>query len=213
MGKKNFLGQKTADNLAGLQIDILSKLRDGNMSFTELRWFTNLSSEVRRELMSVSLPVPPLLSREEKLVIPPCDGTENLVNAEDVFPGNLYELHENCKDWGLDNPSISTDEKRVEAFKFTRSMNSAETFGYFRIDLRLMCFTQHQIKSFCQEHAMRFLERGNVQVLLFLFKEGKSFFVAHVRKSYGQLLREVKEFENGGAYTAGYPRCVIIPVV
>ena len=45
------LEQKSADSLAGLQIDLLQRLRNGNMSFEQIEWFKNLRFEQREKLM------------------------------------------------------------------------------------------------------------------------------------------------------------------
>ena len=46
------LEQNTAQDFAGLQIDQLSKLRNGNITFEQVKWFNNLtflrSSNVKR---------------------------------------------------------------------------------------------------------------------------------------------------------------------
>lgn len=46
------LEQNSAQSLAGLQVDLLQKLRDGNMSFKQLEWFKNLTFEEREELIN-----------------------------------------------------------------------------------------------------------------------------------------------------------------
>ncbi len=46
----NILEQKTADELAGLQIDMLAKLRKGTLSTEQLRWFFNQPFSKREEL-------------------------------------------------------------------------------------------------------------------------------------------------------------------
>jgi hypothetical protein len=50
MRKKN-LEQESAQDLAGLQIDQLQKLRHGNMTLEQLKWFNNLSFDEREKIM------------------------------------------------------------------------------------------------------------------------------------------------------------------
>ncbi len=43
--------QKSAQDLAGLQVDLLQRLRSGNMSWEQIDWFRGLSFEKREKLM------------------------------------------------------------------------------------------------------------------------------------------------------------------
>lgn len=45
------LEQKSAQDLAGLQVDLLQRLRSGNMSWEQIDWFRGLSFEKREKLM------------------------------------------------------------------------------------------------------------------------------------------------------------------
>jgi hypothetical protein len=51
------LEQNTAQDFAGLQINVLQKLRTGNMTYEQFDWFSNISYEKREKLMGKTIKI------------------------------------------------------------------------------------------------------------------------------------------------------------
>ncbi len=111
------LEQKTAQDFAGLQIDLLSKLRNGNITFDQVKWFNNLTFDQREVLMgkqSKKVLYPKLLSETETLMLDTLDGEETLVTAREVFPSSLDDDFENSS---TNKAGIATKETVVDIYK------------------------------------------------------------------------------------------------
>lgn len=82
------LEQNTAQDFAGLQIDQLSKLRNGNITFEQVKWFNNLSFEQREALMGKQpekVAILKLISGVHEIAIETCDGTQTIAAAKETF--------------------------------------------------------------------------------------------------------------------------------
>lgn len=116
-----------------------------------------------------------LLSRGENIIIPACDGSKIIASAEDMF--RAY-IDSDFKNWGLNKPGPATAEVAVQVYEMAKDATFTRIFGSLGADLDKLCLTQHQIITFCKDHADWL--RADGYATLFLFKIDGYFFVANV---------------------------------
>ena len=100
MGKS--LQQNSADTLAGLQIDYLSKLRSGSLSLQQAKWWNNLLFEQRELVMGKAPSNLKLLTEGTGFVIDETDGSKKFLTS-DTF-GNISDFatfEKIIKNWRL----------------------------------------------------------------------------------------------------------------
>jgi hypothetical protein len=149
------------------------------------------------------------LYREEQIFVDECGGDKEsgLHYAGDLFTGYLST---NLKDWNLINPQAKTEKAEMKVFEMHKDDDYRRIFGSFNKDLETLCMTQAQIKNFCEKNKDKL--RTNGYGTLFLFKEGDSFFVAHVGfRDDGRLKLCVFEFSNGCVWSASCQHRVVVP--
>ncbi len=203
------LEQKSAQELAGLQTDILAKLRNGNMTWDQIQWFKGLSFEKREALMGKqpeTVLYLKLLSGAETIMLDALDGKETLATAKEVFPSGI---NDNFKKWGINKAGIATKEQVVDVHEQVLDGTFAQMFGSIGTDLDKLCLTQAQIKNFCKKYSSWLRKDGFAN--LFLFKVEDQFFVASVDVYSDGLY--VRVFRLGYAYVwdAEYAHCVVTP--
>lgn len=147
-----------------------------------------------------------LLSSGKTITIAPCDGTETLAQAKDVFPSGIDSDFTN---WNLDKKGNASAKTAVAVYELTQDATYAKMFGSLGADLNKLCFTQHQIKRFCKKHSNWLRTGGNAT--LFLFKENNEFFVARVNVSSGGLYVRVYRFEIDDVWRAEGQRRLVSP--
>ncbi|MFA6251305.1 MAG: hypothetical protein WC603_01625 [Candidatus Paceibacterota bacterium] len=203
------LEQNTAQDFAGLQIDQLSKLRNGNITFEQVKWFNNLTFEQREALMGKQPEMVlflKLLSGAETLMLDALDGTETLATAKEVFPSGIDG---DFKNWGTNKSSIATKEQAVEVHELVKDGTFAQMFGSLGTDLDKWCLTQAQIKNFCKKYPNWLRKDG--YVTFFLFKVEDHFFVARVRVRSGGLGVDVGGFGGGVVWGSDVLPRVVVP--
>lgn len=203
------LEQNTAQDFAGLQIDQLSKLRNGNITFEQVKWFNNLTFEQREALMGKQPEKAlylKLLSGAETLMLDALDGKETLATAKETFPSGIDG---NFKNWGTNKPGIATKETAVDVYELVKDGNFAQMFGSLGTDLDKLCLTQAQIKNFCKKHPQ--LLRQNGYATFFLFKVEDQFFVARVYVNSDGLYVNVNRFVRDNVWGAGSSHRMVVP--
>lgn len=143
------LEQNSAQDLAGLQIDLLQRLRNGNMSFEQIEWFKNLSFEQREKLMGK------LVKTEHSKM--------KLVDANVVASGLVGEFspqqhfteNKNVKYWRSDNfnrhvlnPAHhlgNLPEMNFSKHQFTETINDSEIMEHFQISESSGLMTREEI--------------------------------------------------------------------
>lgn len=203
------LEQNTAQDFAGLQVDQLQKLRNGNMTFEQVKWFNNLSFEQREALMGKQpekVLYLKLLFGAETLMLDALDGKETLATAKEVFPSGIDG---NFKNWGTNKPGIATKEQAVDVQELVKDGTFAQMFGSLGTDLDKLCLTQSQIKNFCKKHPQWLRQNG--YATFFLFKVEDQFFVAKVLVNSGGLYVNVYRFEVGYVCHAVYSHRMVVP--
>ncbi len=166
------LEKNTAQDFAELQIDQLSKLRNGNITFEQVKWFNNLSFEQREVLMCkqpVKAPILKLISEAHEIVIEACDGSEIIETIEEAFRSGMR---------GTNKVSAPTEKTPVQVYEMVKDATLAQIFGSLGIDLDKLCLTQHQIKTFCEVHK-EWLRKDEYNTF-FLSKVGEEFLVTRV---------------------------------
>lgn len=203
------LEQNTAQDFAGLQIDQLSKLRNGNITFEQVKWFNNLTFEQREALMGKQPEkalILKLLSGAETLMLDALDGKETLATAKETFPSGIDG---DFKNWGTNKAGIATKEQAVDVHELVQNATFAQMFGSLGTDLDKLCLTQSQIKNFCKKHPNWLRKDG--YATFFLFKVDEQFFVAHVFVDSGGLFVDVRRFGDGFVWHAGYSHRLVVP--
>lgn len=202
------LERVTVQDFAGLQVDQLQKLRNGNMTIEQLRWFNNLTF-VQREQLLGTLPekahILKLLSEGETLMLDACDGTKILAQAKDVF---LSGIDSDFVNWGTDKPGIATAITPVQVHEMVQNATFAQMFGSLGTDLDTLCLTQHQIKNFCKKYPYWLCQDGTT---FLLFKVKDLFFVALVYVCSGGLHVYVLRFEGARVWDAEVAPRVVVP--
>lgn len=214
MSKK--LNETPAYELAGLTMDLMSKIRNEVISITEFKKFLTMKSKERRNVFGVSSPEEQqnqflkLISGKENIIIKSCDGQENLAGDRDFFLGGIGN---GFRIWGLNNQGVPTKEISVEVHELVKDATFAQMFGSLGTDLDKLCLTQHQIKMFCKKSSgwLRTDERET----FFLFKEKGQFFVAGVvivpdGLCVGPYV-EVYDLENVWVLRAKYAYLLVVP--
>ena len=203
------LEQNTAQDFAGLQIDQLSKLRNGNITFEQVKWFNNLSYEQRQQLMGKQPEKAAILkciSEAQEIFIETCDGTQTIATAKKTFKSGIDGDFEN---WGTNKPGNSTQKTSVQVHELVKDATYPQMFGSFGTDLDKLCLTQHQIKLFCEVHKDWLRKDG--YATFFLFKVDEQFFVAYVYVSSDGLHVSVRRFERDRASGTGRSHRVVVP--
>ncbi len=203
------LEQNTAQDFAGLQIDQLSKLRNGNITFEQVKWFNNLTFEQREALMGKQpekVLYLKLLSGAETLMLDALDGKETLATAKETFPSGIDG---DFKNWGTNKPGIATKEQAVDVHELVKDGTFAQMFGSLGTDLDKLCLTQAQIKNFCKKHPQWLRQNG--YATFFLFKVEDQFFVANVNVDSGGLRVDVFRFGSDRVWNTENSHRVVVP--
>jgi ABC-type antimicrobial peptide transport system ATPase subunit len=137
MGTKT-LEQNSAQDLAGLQVDILQKLRTGNMSWEQIDWFKNLSFEKREKLIGKSISNiehPKMKLQNSNIVV---DALTEEINPLKYFTENKkvkYYLGDNFKKYVLNGVKTinGLPQTNFSKHKFTETIYDKEIMKHFHI--------------------------------------------------------------------------------
>ncbi len=173
MGKS--LQQNSADTLAGLQIDYLSKLRSGSLSLQQAKWWNNLLFEQRELVMGKAPSNLKLLTEGTGFVIDETDGSKKFLTS-DTF-GNISDFATFEKI--IKSPVNPPKEKTpVNVYKVIKDAKFTQLFGGLSLDLGKLCFTESQIINFVEKYPFWFNDnKGGTFFLLNLFDK---YFIASV---------------------------------
>ncbi|MBX9837580.1 MAG: hypothetical protein K2X69_04600 [Silvanigrellaceae bacterium] len=183
------LEQITAQDFAVLQVDLLSKLRSGNLTFEQLRWFTNLQFEKREEMLGKK-PVPKvleilsILESISQFYVEALDGSETLVEANDVFSS----IGKRFTEWETRSVSKPTEYTTLRLHKLKENATFMEMFESLGSGPSL-ALTQSQIKRFCKKYA-KHLFKGGINTIFLPFELDGNYFIASVNPEH--LPEEVK---------------------
>lgn len=198
----NMLGVKDAK---GVLVDLLEKLVSDDWE----TWLKEIKKFLRKEpcwVETVQNLYLRLLSGGKTITIAPCDGTETLARAKETFPSGIDS---NFKNWKLDKAGEATEETAVQVHELVQDATFAKMFGSRGTDRNKLCLTQHQIKTFCEQHSDWLRTDG--YGTLFLFKENNEFFVAGVGVSSDGLFVFVYRFEYDDVWSAGLQPRLVCP--
>lgn len=206
MGKK-VLAEDSA-KLAGLQIDLLQKMRNGNVSIDHLDYFLNLNFSQREEMLGR---VPEkeiylkLISGAKTLFLDECDGQQTIANSKNIF----YSIDSDFKNYGANKKGVSTPKTPVEVHELIKDGTFSQIFGSLNLDLDKLCLTQDQILNFIKNHKSWLRTDG--WGIFFLFKSGEKFFVAFVRVDSLGLYVHVHHFDHDRVWLAERRRRFVVP--
>jgi len=198
MGKK-VLAEDSA-KLAGLQIDLLQKMRSGNISIDHLEYFLNLNFSQREEMLGR---VPEkeiylkLISGAETLFLDECDGKQTIADSKKIF----YSIDSAFKNYGANEKGVPIQKTPVEVYELVKNETLTQIFNSLNPDLDKLCLTQDQILNFIKNHKSWL--RADSYVTFFLFKSNKKFFVANVYVGSDGLHARVFHFGFNYVWTAG----------
>lgn len=201
-----------AAKLAGLQIDILQKVRAGHITLAHIEWFGGLTREERDRLSDnrakkfTAGSILKLISGGKTLEIDAADGTEILAEANDVFAW----IDSDFKAWGVDEKGSATGKTSAAVYEMVKDATFAQMFGSMSDEVKKLCLTQAQIKGFVKKHRNWLRTCG--YATFFLFESKGDVFVANVRfLNDGKLGVDVNRFENDNVWHADYCHRVVIP--
>ncbi len=195
MRNKN-LEQYSAHKIAGLQIDLLQKLRTGNASIEQFEWFNNLTFEQREELiLNQEHRLLKLISGSQTLTLDAVDGSLVIYKSSSVF--NYIDRNTTGEMDGM--KGASTSQKDVYVYELLKSATTFQMFSSLAEDLNPLCLTQHQILNFISKYRHWLsAEHGET---FFLFESNKILFVASVKRVDERLLVAVRALDNGFLYS------------
>lgn len=147
-----------------------------------------------------------LLSASETIPIAPCTGLETLAQAKKTFPSGIDS---DFKNWKLDVSAEATEETQVQVHEMVKDATFAQMFGSLGNDLDKLCMTQHQIKTFCEQHSTWLRTEG--YGTFFLFKVEDQFFVAYVNVYSDGLYVRVRRFGDDRVWSAEYQHRLVSP--
>lgn len=115
----------------------------------------------------------------ERLTITSTSGNENLVHATDVF-GDI-ELNVGRNNVELDVKCEITEEIEPAVYSLKKNMDLRMVLEAFGKPLEDLCLTQHQIKNFCRDHALRLQDEylDSWHMVSVFINNGK-FYVANI---------------------------------
>lgn len=147
-----------------------------------------------------------LLSRGENIVIPACDGFRTIANTKEVF---AY-IDPNFEKHGLGKPGKATVEMLVKVYETVKNEATfVQMFCSLGVDLDKLCFTQHQIISFCESNTEWLC--ADDYATFFLVKLDGQFFVASVSVHSDGLFTHVRQLGNGAVFGADHPHRLVAP--
>ena len=193
---------------AGFDADLVQEIINSKDNKYAKTMYTALTGGVK----DISLLRKPIISSilnclsGTPIIIPACDGTHTLARAKKVFKSYIDS---DFKNWGLDKPGKRTEEIAVAVYEMVKDATFAQMFGSIGIDLDKLCFTQHQIEIFCEEHPEWF--RTNSCNTFFLFKEYEQFFVASVYVLSDGLDVSIHRLGYDNVWDSGYSRRLVAP--
>ena len=125
-----------------------------------------------------------LVSGTETFIIPETDGGKNFSNSRDFF----YLVDPEFKEFGTDKKVTKTRKTSVQFYEPVEDADFPGMFGSLGEDLDKFCFTEHQVRIFCEKYHHYLLEeklkkRSKGRPNFFLCKGDKSYYVARVGKT------------------------------
>jgi len=144
----------------------------------------------------------------ESVIIGPCDGSETLAEAHDVFE----IIDTDFERWGANKRGRATGSTPVWVCELKEDAMFTEMFG----DPDRVCFSQHQVKKFCRENP-QYLSPSTTILIPFRVKTEKNgeeerFFVAFVYMGSGGALKVfVYQFECSDVWLAVRRPRVVVP--
>ncbi len=115
-----------------------------------------------------------LVSGSENLKIPPTTGELTIPGSS----GRFTYVDTDFVNWGLDKLSLMRPETNVQVFEMVNAGTFAQAFKFPGSRFRDLCFTQHQIVSFVDNHHRWLLRSG--RSTFFLTGGSKGLFVVGV---------------------------------
>ncbi len=204
---KTILGQEAA-KFADLQIDLLQKVKNGNISLEQLDYFLNLNFSQREELLGrkpekeIFLK---LLSGAETITLDECDGKSTIADSENIF----YSIDSDFKNYGANEKGVLTPKIPLEVHEQVKDGKFSQIFGSLNSDLDKLCLTQDQILNFIKNHKNWLRTDG--YSTFFLFKSEKKFFVADVGVGSDGLYVRVHYLANPEVWRAVYRSRFVFP--
>lgn len=141
-----------------------------------LNFFAGLLSDNAETKSSILRPI----SDGRKIMIEALDGEAQISDAKNIFKAFI---HENFKNWGLDQPGPATAETLCDVSEITSSATAAQIFTSITSNLDRLVMTQAQIIRFCEKYPTWFDREGSAT--LFLTKVNGEYFMVDVSKYVG----------------------------
>lgn len=202
------LDEITGHKVAGLTMDLMSKLRDGVIPVAHLESFLTMPVQERQKMFGTtsSEVFLKIISGGETVKLDSVKGNVTIADSKNVF---TY-IDGDFKNWKVNTSSDATPETRVDVYEMTKDATFTQMFGSLCSDLDTLCFTQHQIVNFVTKHRNWLRTEG--YGTFFLFKSDEQFFVAFVHfPDGGSLEVGVRRFEYPPVWLASNRRRLVAP--
>lgn len=210
--------------LAGLQVDLLQKIRNGVRTSEDLKWFLGLSQndlanyrgiELQKPLLPTVTPHLRLISGNQNLTIGTCKGgpRASLAYADKTFTGYVDG---DFKNWKLDNKQPATEETPVLVYEMHDQDGNFQTiYNSLGVDKKALAFkSQEQVEKFVSEHCLWLRTDGYGTFFLFteVVDNKEEFFVARVGFDVdGRLKVHVCRLSDDYVCPAGYRLRFVLP--
>lgn len=159
----------------------------------------------------------------EKIVISACDGTETFVKfstrrffkRKPFFTSVVYHSSE---PWPYNEPGKATPDTPIHVYGLKAEATFGEMFSLWQPRLENYCFTEHQIKKFCERYSGMLIGRDRSARTFFVMKVKGNFFGCSMLGMYADDYM-TKEFhihilplESSISWEGGFSHRLIVPV-
>jgi hypothetical protein len=149
-----------------------------------------------------------IISGGQQLFIDPVDGSAILADAKGIFD----YVDPDFKEWGADERGAVTRETEVQVRELMKDAMFPQMFGELDADARILCLSQHQIRSFVEKY--RNWLRTDGFSTFFLFESRGELFVAVVDFRFVDWLDVgVSRFEDDDVWDAGNRHRIVVPLL
>lgn len=148
-----------------------------------------------------------LVTTKKPLMIDAVDGTQLIMNDQDVFKLGIDTLFKRCAD--NNKHSCPTLETVVQNYRLTSGANFLQIFKSLSSNLDKLCLSQHQIINFCSNYSNKLCQ--SKYATFFLFKGNYELLVARLGTFAGELGIRLYKLNDYSIWFAKDYRQIIVP--
>jgi len=144
------LEQNSAQDFAGLQVDLLQKLRNGNMTWEQIDWFRNLSFKQREKLMG-------------KMILNTEHPKMKLTNSNIVVTGLVGEF--NPQEYFIENKKVKywlSDNFKKHILSSVKNMSNIPEMNFSKYQFTETIYDKEIIENFQISESKRLMAREEI---------------------------------------------------